>query len=147
MSNARPRLDAMRPSQPGPTRTADPRPPDKFPGRGNYLGYVLFGSCGVFLLLSSILVLRIVWALAAGEAAWNDLMAQFQNPIYVAYHVLAFVGLVWFTLRFFSLFPKTQPAKIGPAPRPPDAFFAVALNGAFAVVTAALAAILWGAVL
>jgi fumarate reductase subunit C len=125
---------------------ADPRPPDRFPVGGRYLSYVLFGACGGLLMLSALIVLRAVWALGEGEGAWQELLGQLASPAYVIYHVIAFVGIVWFTLRFFRLFPKTQPPKIGPAPRPPDAFFAVALNGAFAVVTAALAAVLWGVV-
>jgi fumarate reductase subunit C len=136
----------MQPSRPGRTRTADPRPPDQFPARGRYRSYILFGSCGALLMISSLLVLRAVRALGEGEAAWNGLLADFGHPLYLAYHVVALVGIVWFTLRFFRLFPKTQPARIGPAPRPPDAFFAVALNGAFVVVSAALVAILWGVV-
>jgi len=146
VSELRPRLDAMRASKPGKTRTADPRPPDQFPMGGNYRSYILFGSCGIFLLLTSLLLLRVVGALGAGEEAWNALMASFQNPLYIGYHVIAFVALVWFTLRFFRLFPKTQPPTLGPAPRPPDAFFLVALNAAFVAVTAGLSLLLWGVI-
>jgi len=147
VSELRPRVDAMRPSKAGPTRTADPRPPDQFPSQGNYLPYLLFGSCGAFLILESLLLLRAVNALQdeTGEA-WAAVMESFQNPVYLVWHGLAFVGLVWFTLRFFRLFPKTQPPTIGPAPRPPDAVFAVALNGAFAAVTVGLSLVLWGIV-
>jgi fumarate reductase subunit C len=145
--SATPRVDAMKPRKAGPTRTAPPRPPDRFPFRGRYLPYILFGSCGIFFLLSGLILLRMVWALGDGAADWQQVLADFARPGYLVYHALAFVGLVWFTLRFFRLFPKTQPPRIGPAPRPPDAFFAVALNGAFVVVSAALVAVLWGAVL
>lgn len=144
MSELRPRLDSMRSSRPSRTRTADARPPDQFPNQGGYLPYLLFGGCGVFLLLSSLLLLRLARALGEGAEAWNAAMASFQSPVYIAYHVVAFLALVWFTLRFFRLFPKTQPPSFGPAPRPPDAFFAVALNGAFVVVTAGLSLLLWG---
>jgi fumarate reductase subunit C len=152
--SATPRVDAMKPRRPGPTRTAPPHPPGKFPfqaglGRRNgpLLAYITFGSCGIFFLLSALLVLRAVWALGDGAGDWQQLLADFGSPAYLIYHAIAFVALVWFTLRFFRLFPKTQPPRIGPAKRPPDAFFAVALNGAFVVVSAALVAVLWGAVL
>lgn len=144
--SASPRVDSMKPTRPGPTRTAPPRPPDQFPSQGRYRSYIAFGSCGAFLMLSGLLVLRAVWDLGNGEAAWNACLASFRNPIYVLYHLAALIGLVWFTLRFFHLFPKTQPARIGPMKRPPDALFALALNGAFAVVSLVVVLILWGAI-
>jgi fumarate reductase subunit C len=145
--SATPRVDAMKPRNGGATRTAPPHPPVRFPFRGRYLPYITFGSCGIFFLLSGLILLRVVWALGDGPQAWQQVLADFGNPLYLAYHVVALVGLVWFTLRFFRLFPKTQPPKIGPAKRPPDAFFAVALNGAFVVVSLVLVAVLWGALL
>lgn len=152
--SATPRRDAMRSRRPQPTRTAPPRPPGKFPFRaslgrrgGPLLAYITFGSCGVFFLLSGLILLRVVWALGDGAAAWETVQSDFRSPLYVAYHALAFVALVWFTLRFFRLFPKTQPPRIGPLPRPPLVAFTVALNGALVVVSAALVLVLWGAVL
>ena len=61
--------------------------------------------------------------------------------------LLALVGVVWFSLRFFSIFPKAQPPRIGPAKPPPAPVILAILNGGFAVVTALLALILWGEVL
>jgi fumarate reductase subunit C len=145
--SARARVDAMKPSAPPLTRTADPRPPDHFPTRGNYLGYVAFGATGVLMWLGAFGVLRALRALGAGEEAWNAMQADLQHPLYIVFHAFLFVGLTWFALRFFRVFPKTQPPKMGPFPRPSDAFFAVALNGAFVVVTLAIALILGGAIL
>lgn len=144
--SARPVVDAMKPSRPGPTRTAEPRPPDGFPRRGNYRGYIAFGFGGFFLMTVSFLVLRAVWALGNGEAAWNRVQTSLQNPLYVIFHALAFVWLSWFILRLFRLFPATQPKRIGPFRRPPDALLVAGLSGVFVVVTGVVAAILWGAV-
>lgn len=142
----RARIDAMKASQPGPTRTAPPRMPDQFWSRGRYRGYIAFGACGFFLLTVSLLLLRAVWVLGDHDpAAWGRLLAGYANPIYVVFHAVALLALVWFGLRFFRVFPKTQPPSIGPFPRPPDAFFAVALNGAFVAATALGVAVLWGA--
>lgn len=138
------RDDAMKPRRPGPTRTAAPRAPARFPWGYGYRSYVAFGSCGIFLLLSGLLVLRAVWNLGSGETAWNELLADFARPSYLVYHALALVGIVWFTLRFFRLFPKTQPTRIGPARKPPDVVFVAGLTGAFVLSTALLAAVLWG---
>jgi fumarate reductase subunit C len=144
--SARPVVDAMKPAKPGATRTAPPRPPDGFPSQGNYRAYLAFGFGGFFLFTLSLLVLRSVWAIGSGEAAWNRLQVGFQNPLYVIYHALAFLWLSWFILRLFRLFPATQPKRIGPFKRPPDAVLVAGLSGAFVAVTLALVAILWGAV-
>jgi len=141
----RARIDSMKPSRPTPTRTAPPRLPDQFWTRGRYRGYIAFGACGFFLLTVGLLLLRAVWVLGSHDRqAWERLLAGYANPVYLVFHAIALVALVWFGLRFFRVFPKTQPAKIGPFPRPPDAFFAVALNGAFVVATALGVAVLWG---
>ena len=63
MSHARARVDAMKPSRPGPTRTAPPRMPDQFWTQGRYRGYIAFGSCGFFLMMVGLLLLRAVWVL------------------------------------------------------------------------------------
>lgn len=147
MAHARPRVDSMQPAQPGATRTAEPRPPDGYPTRGRYPSYLLFGSCGAFLILGSLGLLLLTRALGQGPEAYAASQARLAGGAMIALHVVTLVALVWFTLRFFRLFPKTQPPKMGPAPRPPDAFFAVVLNGAFLAVTAAVAAVLWGALL
>jgi fumarate reductase subunit C len=119
--------------------------PDQFWTRGRYRGYVAFGACGFFLMTVGLLVLRTVWTLGHHDAAaWDALLASYAHPLYVAFHVVALVATTWFALRFFRLFPKTQPPRIGPLRRPPDAFFAVALNGGFLLVSLIAAAILWG---
>jgi fumarate reductase subunit C len=140
-----PRVDAMKPRTPGPTRTADPRPPDGFPTRGNYLPYLLFGTGGLFLMIEAVLVLEVVWALGSGESALDGLMEMFASPLAIVFHVVAFAWLSWFTLRFFSLFPKTQPFRVGPFKRPPDGLMVAGLSGLFVVATLAVIAILWGA--
>jgi fumarate reductase subunit C len=157
MSHLLPRLDAMKPAKPGATRTAPPRPPDGFPGRAvsaagavppgraTLRRYIAFGCGGFFLFTVSLLVLRAVWALGNGEAAWNRVQTSFQNPLYVIFHTLAFLWITWFILRLFRLFPATQPKRIGPFKRPPDGVLVAGLSGAFVVVTLALAAILLGA--
>jgi len=145
MSHLRPRIDAMKPARAGATRTSPARPPDGFPGANRYRAYLGFGFGGFFLFTVSLLVLRAVWALGNGEAAWNRVQTSFQNPLYVIFHAVAFLWLTWFVLRLFRLFPKTQPKRIGPFQRPPDALMVAGLSGAFVVVTLVVAAILWGA--
>ena len=145
MSHARARIDAMKPTKSGATRTAPPNPPAGLPTGSRFRGYIAFGFGGFFLMTVSLLMLRAVWALGNGEAAWDRVQASFQNPIYVIYHALAFLWLSWFVLRLFRLFPATQPKRIGPFQRPPDALMVAGLTGAFVVVMLVFAAILWGA--
>ncbi len=144
MSHARPRLDAMRPRTPGATRTADPRPPDAFPLGGNYGPYLLFGSCGAFLLLTSLILVEFVLALGGGQAKYDAFMTRIHGGAYQAYFWIALIGLIWFTVRFFGLFPKTQPFRFGPLKRPPDAVMLTGLLGAFAVLNIVVAVILGG---
>ena len=146
--SARARIDSMRPSGPASTRTAPPRMPNQFWTRGRYRGYIAFGACGFFLMTVSLVLLRVAWVLGRHDAAaWAELLEDFANPIYVVFHLVSLGAMVWFALRLFRVFPKTQPPKIGPFPRPPDLFFAVALNGAFVAVSALLGAVLWGVLL
>jgi fumarate reductase subunit C len=144
MAHARPRLDAMRPKTLGATRTADPRPPDGFPFSGNYAPYVLFGSCGAFLLLTGLMLIEFVLALGGGQAKYEAFLGRIHGPAYQVYFWLALVGLVWFTLRFFRLFPKTQPFRFGPLKRPPVPVMLAGLVGAFVVLNLAVALILGG---
>lgn len=147
MTHAVPRVDAMKPSKPGPTRTAPPRPPDKFPGGGRYPAYLAFGACGAFLMISASLLTRGIWALGNGEAAWDAYRASLGHPAYLVYHVAAFLGLTWFSLRLFRLFPATQPYRIGPLKRPADAVLVAGLYGLFFTVLAVGTLFLGGAML
>lgn len=134
--SARARVDAMRPKRPGRTRTAEPRLPDQYWTRGRYLAYIAFGSCGFLIYAVAFGILYGVWVLGAHDpAAWQAHLARYARLPYLLFHAFALVALTWFGLRFFSLFPKTQPARIGPFPRPPDLFFTLVLNGAFVVAS------------
>jgi fumarate reductase subunit C len=143
--SGRARVDAMKPKAQPATRTADPRPPDQFPVRGRYLGYLAFGACGALIMLVAFGILRLLRALGEGEGAWNAALASYANPAYLVFHFLALFALTWFAMRFFRVFPKTQPPRIGPFPRPPDLFFKVALNGGFVVASLLVMAVLGGA--
>ena len=38
-------------------------------------------------------------------AAWQALLEGWANPIYVAFHAVSLLALVWFALRLFRVFP------------------------------------------
>jgi len=147
VSELQPVVDAMRPSTPGRTRTAPPRGPDKFPSGGRYPSYLAFGACGAFLMISAGLLVRAVWALGNGEAAWEAFRASLGHPLYLVYHVVAFLALTWFALRLFRLFPATQPYRLGPLKRPADGVLVAGLYGVFFTVLAVGTLFLGGALL
>ena len=71
-------------------------------------------------------------------------MTNFENPLYVVFHLVAMIWLAWFALRLFSLFPKTQPFRMGPFQRPPDAVMVGGLTGLFVIASIVVVAIHWG---
>ena len=136
--------DAMSPSKTGRTRTAAPRRPDQFPFRGRYRAYTLFSWTGVIYLLLGFLALRVVWALGSGESAFRSVIGSFDNPLYIAFHLLALVSVVFVGVRFFGWFPKAQPPSIGPLKPPPAPVILGMLYAAWIGVTVVFAAILAG---
>jgi len=135
---------AMTPSRPGSTRTALPQIPDDFWRRPRMLRYLLFDATGIPYMLVGLLALRVALALGRGPEAWAALMRQFSQPLYVAFHLLALVAAVFVGVRFFRLFPKAQPARIGPARPPPRPLIHAALYAAWLGVTLVLLVVLGG---
>jgi fumarate reductase subunit C len=136
---------AMRPKRPARTRTAPPTLPPKFPFSGRYRAYTLFDWTGLIYLLLGFLALRVVWALGSGEAAWNEVIADFENPLYIAFHVLALASVIFVGVRFFGFFPKAQPPRIGSFKPPSKPVILGALYAAWIGITAVFSLILSGA--
>ena len=135
---------AMQPSRAGRTRTAPPVLPDRFPFAGRYLVYTLFDLTGLLYLVVGFVVLRAVWALGSGPEAWQALREQFQSPLYVAFHLLTLVAVCFVAVRFFRLFPKAQPPRIGPLKPPPGPVIHAMLYVAWLGFTLVFATILAG---
>lgn len=135
---------AMQPAHPGPTRTAPPRIPDRFWSQPRMRRYLLFDATGFLYLLVGFVALRVVSALAKGPEAWNALLHEFAHPLYLIFHVLTLVSVVYVGVRFFALFPKAQPPRIGLAKPPPPPVIKAMLYTAWAGITAIGVAILGG---
>jgi fumarate reductase subunit C len=133
-------------TKPGSTRTAPPRMPRQFPMQGRYRAYTLFDATGAVYLLLGLLALRLAWALGDGPVAWNDAMEGFRNPLYVAFHALAFVSVVFVAVRFFRLFPKSQPPQIGPLRPPPRPVITAMLYVGWIAVSLAMTVVLAGGI-
>jgi fumarate reductase subunit C len=137
----------MSPSRPGRTRTAPPQAPSGWYAQPRMLRYLLFDATGIVYLLVGFVALRVVWALGSGDEAWEEMLRQLQHPLYVAFHALALVAVVFVAVRFFGLFPKSQPAHIGPARPPPQPVILAGLYAAWIGVTLVVTAVLAGWVL
>jgi len=137
---------AMAPRTPGSTRTAPPMRPHQFPLQGRYGLYTLFGATGILYLLLGFVALRVVWALGSGAAAWSALQVQLAHPLYVAFHVLSLAAVIFVGVRFFRLFPKAQPARIGPVKPPPAPILLPGLYVAWIAVAGGLALVLAGGI-
>jgi fumarate reductase subunit C len=135
---------AMTPRKPGSTRTAPPSVPDDFWTRPRMLVYLLFDATGIVYLLVGLVALRVATALGGGQAKWDALMTSFASPGYLIFHAIALVSALFVGVRFFRLFPKAQPARIGPAKPPPPAVLQAGLYAAWIGITVVLLAVLGG---
>jgi len=138
---------AMQPPSPGRTKTAPPMKPASWPSATNIRVYTAFGLTGIVYLLLGLLALRLVWALGSGPAAWQDALEGLSNPLYLAFHALCLVSLVFVAVRFFRLFPKAQPPRIGPAKPPPGPVIHAMLYVVWLGVTAIVSLVLAGGIL
>ncbi len=137
---------AMAPLRPGRTRTAPPQRPANSPFRGNYRVHTLFGASGLVYVLLGLLVLETVWALGSGPEAWSRMQGVFAQPFMIALHAICLASVVFVGVRFFALFPKAQPPRIGPVKPPPRPVILALLYAAWIGVSAAFAAILLGGI-
>jgi fumarate reductase subunit C len=135
----------MQPRTPGSTRTAPPQLPQQFPLQGRYRAYTLFEWTGLIYLLLGFLALRVVWALGDGEQAWAYVMEQFKSPVYIAFHVLSLISVIFVGIRFFGFFPKAQPPRIGPLKPPPQPVILAGLYAAWIGITVLTTLLLTGA--
>lgn len=136
--------EAMSPHRPGPTRTARPQVPDDFWWRPRMRTYLLFDATGLPYLLVGLLLLRVALAIGRGPEAWAKLLEQFSHPLYLGFHAVVLASVLFVGVRFFRLFPKAQPAKLGPARPPPKPVLLAGLYGAWIGVTLLLLVVLGG---
>jgi fumarate reductase subunit C len=136
----------MAPKQPGSTRTAPPMKPGSWPTSPRMRTYFWFGATGFVYLIVATVAIRVVWALGDGPERWAEVQAQLSHPLYIAFHVLALASVIFVMTRFFGMFPKAQPARIGPAKPPPEPVLKAMLYGAWIGLTVLFSAILAGGI-
>jgi fumarate reductase subunit C len=138
--------DAMAARKPGTTRTAPPQMPASWWSHPRIRTYLLFDATGIVYLLLGLVALRVVWSLGSGPEVWDATLASLANPLYVAFHGLGLASVIFVGVRFFRLFPKSQPPRIGPAKPPPPPVILGMLYAAWLVVTLLFAVILAGGI-
>jgi len=137
---------AMAPSRPGRTRTAAPMKPGNWPSSSRYRTYLAFDFTGLVYLLVGFAILGAARAFAKGPDAWNAQLASYAHPLWLLFHAVALVSAIFVGVRFFRLFPKAQPPKIGPAKPPPRPVLHALLYAAWIGATVVLVAILGGVI-
>ena len=137
---------AMTPRVAGKTRTAPPMTPASWPTSPRMKAYARFGMTGWIYLVASFLAIEIVWALGSGPQAWADMQKLLASPVLVGIHALCLASVVYVLVRFFALFPKAQPARIGPAKPPPRGVLHGGLYALWIGTAVVLSAILAGKV-
>ena len=139
--------EAMAPPTPGRTRAAPPQMPATWWSSKRIRTYLLFDATGIIYFLIAFLAIRLVNALAAGPEAWGAAMESLRNPIYIAFHLVALLSVIFVAVRFFRLFPKAQPPAIGPMKPPPGYVIHGMLYVVWIGITAGMAAVLSGVIL
>ncbi len=137
---------AMSPARPGRTRTAPPQMPAQFPISGRYLTHTLFGATGILYLLCGFGALRAVWLLGSGPSAWAAFQQEYASAPLIVLHLICLAAVIFVGVRFFSLFPKSQPAKIGPAKPPPRPILHAGLYVLWIAVSGGLALVMAGGI-
>jgi len=108
--------------------------------------YLLFDATGFVYLLAGFVALRVVWALGEGPEVWSQTLTSLESPLYIAFHLLTLVSVIFVGVRFFSLFPKAQPKAIGPLKPPPGPVIQAALYVVWIAVTVLFSLILAGGI-
>jgi fumarate reductase subunit C len=137
---------AMNPSRPGRTRTAPPQAPTGWYTQPRMLRYLLFDATGFVYLLCGLGVLRAVWTLGSGPTLWGAFLQEYARPGMIALHIVLLAAVIFVGVRFFRLFPKSQPAVIGPAKPPPRPIIHAMLYAVWIAVSGGLALILAGGI-
>jgi fumarate reductase subunit C len=136
----------MTPSRSGRTRTAPPQAPSGWYTQPRMLRYLLFDATGIIYLLCGFGALRAVWMLGDGAQAWAAFQAEYATAPLIALHAVCLAAVIFVGVRFFRLFPKSQPAKIGPAKPPPRPIIHAMLYAVWIAVSGGLALILAGGI-
>jgi fumarate reductase subunit C len=138
--------EAMAPAKKGLTRTAPPQTPSTWWGAPRIRIYLLFGSTGLVYMLAGGVVWHLAWALGKGPDAWENALRGLSNPLYIGFHLITLVSLLFVGVRAFgTMMPKMQP-RGGPLPVLAPGVVRGVIYGAWLAISLVLSAILAGGI-
>ncbi|WP_372528028.1 fumarate reductase subunit C [Piscinibacter sp.] len=109
-----------------------------------FVRYMVREATALIVALYAIVLLVGVLRLSQGEAAWNGWLAALRSPWSVLFHLVMLVAMIYHTVSWFEIMPKTMPMLIVGGKR--VAAQTITRTGLAVAVLAALAlfALVWG---
>ncbi len=74
-----------------------------------FMRYMVREATAVAVALYALVLMAGVLCLAQGEAAWNGWLAALRSPLSIALHVVLLAAMVYHTISWFEIMPKTLP--------------------------------------
>lgn len=75
----------------------------------SFMRYMLRESTAIIVALYAGVLLVGVLRLSQGEAAWNGWLEALRSPLSIALHVVMLAGMIYHTISWFEIMPKTMP--------------------------------------
>lgn len=109
-----------------------------------FMRYMVREATALAVALYAIVLLAGVLCLAQGEAAWNGWLQAMRSPLSIGLHVVMLAAMIYHTLSWFQIMPKTLPMMFIGGQR--VAAQTITRTGLAAAVLAALVlfAVAWG---
>jgi len=107
----------------------------------SYTGFVLRELTSVFVALFALVLLWQIRALAHGPEAYTRFLGRLRSPLFVAFHAVALLFVLFHSFTWFNLAPKAMVVRLK-GKRVPDLVVAGANYAAWVILSAAVAALL-----
>jgi fumarate reductase subunit C len=104
-----------------------------------YVQYMVREATSIFVGMYALILLVGVARLGTGEAAYAGWLGALQNPVYVAFHLVALAAALLHTVTWFSVAPKVVPTFFIGESRVSD--------GAITLAQYVIAAVVYGVIL
>ena len=74
-----------------------------------FMRYMVREATAVAVVLYAVVLMVGVLCLAQGEVAWNGWLAAMRSRLWIGLHVVMLVAMVYHTISWFEIMPKTLP--------------------------------------
>ncbi len=78
-----------------------------------YRDYMLRSATCIFVLLYALVLFWGLFALSAGEPEFNAWLALQQHPLFIAFHLVTLIAMLYHSKTWFMLAPKTIRLQLG----------------------------------